>query len=124
MLGMWLGKRLACWELEVSGMLCPEPTCRLPVDEMAVEAILGAAGRQKFVRLAALRDVDAASGHIAWCPQPGCGKAVARPEGGSAVRCRCGYRALTEPHSGLEPQDFAAAVSFQEAGDGTSQEQC
>lgn len=75
-----------------TAMICPEPTCRLPLDEHAVEEILGKTARAKFVRLAAARDVDAL-GHIAWCPEPGCGKAVARDQNaGLTVRCACGYR--------------------------------
>ncbi|CAK9073067.1 unnamed protein product [Durusdinium trenchii] len=75
----------------VSGMVCPEPTCRLPLDDTAVAALLGPVAREKFVKISAALDVAARPGHIAWCPQPGCGKAVAR-SGGLTVRCACGYR--------------------------------
>eukprot|EP00913_Durusdinium_trenchii_P009707 g9120.t1 len=74
-----------------NGMVCPEPTCRLPLDDTAVAALLGPVAREKFVKISAALDVAARPGHIAWCPQPGCGKAVAR-SGGLTVRCACGYR--------------------------------
>lgn len=97
----------------VLGVVCPEPMCKLPLDEHAVEGILGAAARTKFVKLAAALDVDAL-GHIAWCPEPGCGKAVARDHhGGLTVRCACGYRfccscKLPEGHDPCSCEQWAA----------------
>ncbi|CAE8636280.1 unnamed protein product, partial [Polarella glacialis] len=75
---------------DVRGIVCPDPNCRLPLGEEAVEAIAGSAAAEKFVRLAAASAVDSAA-HLAWCPRPGCGKAVARKQGLTA-RCGCGFR--------------------------------
>ena len=90
-------------EGDVRGLVCPDPSCRLPLAEEAVEGICGAAARARFVQLAASQAVDAAA-HLSWCPMPGCGRAVARSEG-MAATCGCGFTfcsACREP-GGHEP---------------------
>jgi len=62
----------------------------LPLGEDVLERISGPSARSRFVQLAASQAVDGAA-HVAWCPQPGCGRALVRSLG-LTVQCSCGYR--------------------------------
>jgi len=90
-------------EGDVASIVCPEPSCRLPVSEaMLCELFNSSESRQlsRFQDLKALKFVDA-HGASAWCPKPGCGRAVslvgawkhpnsqATAEGEIDVTCSC-----------------------------------
>lgn len=96
---------------DVRGIVCPEPSCRLPLGEDVVERISGPEGRVRFTSIAASQAVDG-SAHMAWCPQPGCGRAVVRSLG-ITVQCSCGFRFCSccrwpEGHEPASCQDWEA----------------
>lgn len=65
-------------EGDFSGIVCPEPSCRLPISEgMLVQLFEGSESPQllRFQELKAQKFVDT-HGATAWCPKPGCGRAV------------------------------------------------
>lgn len=90
-------------EGDIQGVVCPDPTCRLPIAEEAVAAMCGPSARARFVQIAASQAVDRAA-HMTWCPRPGCGRAVARSEG-LTVKCSCGFSFCSscQVHGGHEP---------------------
>jgi len=82
-------------EGDVNGVRCPEPSCRLPILVDIVRSLFGPESLQaaRLEALQAQKFVDTHKGS-AWCPRPGCGKAVSLLEGRQqvSVKCACGTR--------------------------------
>ncbi|CAE7793985.1 ANKIB1 [Symbiodinium sp. KB8] len=77
-LGMHVKVRLD--EGDVTGVVCPEPNCRVPISEEILCLLFGS-GSQEQMRLEQLKTrkfVDM-NKNMAWCPAPGCGRAVSVP---------------------------------------------
>lgn len=67
-------------EGDVAGVACPEPNCKLPISEEMLAHVfgMGSAEQSRFEQLKTLKFVDM-SKNLAWCPSPGCGRAVSWP---------------------------------------------
>jgi len=85
-LGLYVQGRLA--DGDVLGLVCPEPSCKLPLSIGAIASIGGSERAERFRQLRAAQAVARAP-NMSWCPQPGCGRAIARGKG-LTVRCGCG----------------------------------
>ncbi|CAJ1353421.1 unnamed protein product [Effrenium voratum] len=88
-------------EGDVAGVVCPEPNCKLPVSEDILKLVFGPDSPElsRLQQLKTQKFVDV-NKNMAWCPAPGCGRAVSLPssqEGedkvrGTSVVCACGVQ--------------------------------
>lgn len=64
-------------EGDLAGLICPEPSCRLTISEDVVSRLFGEHADQlsRLQKLRAQKFVDS-NVASAWCPKPGCGRAV------------------------------------------------
>ncbi|CAE7029418.1 ANKIB1, partial [Symbiodinium natans] len=67
-------------EGDVTGVICPEPNCRMPISEEILSLLFGAGSQEqtKLEQLKTMKFVDM-NKNMAWCPAPGCGRAVSLP---------------------------------------------
>ncbi|XP_004980849.1 probable E3 ubiquitin-protein ligase ARI5 [Setaria italica] len=55
---------------------CPDPACSAAVVRGLVDAVAGAADRERYARFALRSYVEESGGRIKWCPGAGCSRAV------------------------------------------------